>query len=156
MLLNKGIERKLTQVGGTVGFDIDVVNALCFLMVFFVCNGLCVICKGVDRHTDAVDVALDGHMENVGTDKVGRQIFNRIGRDQSAVRNDHDIVTDCRNFGQNMAGQNNGMIFRKRADQITDFDDLDRVKTDGRFVEDDDFGFTEHCLCDTDTLLVTL
>ena len=51
-----------------------------------------------------------------------------------------------------MRGQNDGVVAAERSDQVTDLDDLLGVQTDGRFVEDDNLGVADECLCDTDTL----
>ena len=48
------------------------------------------------------------------------------------------------------------MILRERTDQVSHLEDLLRVKTDGRLVEDHDLGISHQSLRDTDALLIAL
>ena len=52
--------------------------------------------------------------------------------------NDNDSVTNCLYLGKDVSRQNNGMILTQCFDQITDLDDLLRVQTDSRLVENND------------------
>ena len=48
------------------------------------------------------------------------------------------------------------MVTSEHTDEVSDFDDLLGVKTDGRLVQDDDLGIADECLRDADTLTVAL
>ena len=46
------------------------------------------------------------------------------------------------------------MLLPQLPDQVADFNDLKRVKADGRLVQNDDFGIAQQRLRNTDALLV--
>ncbi|MPM17211.1 hypothetical protein SDC9_63599 [bioreactor metagenome] len=53
-----------------------------------------------------------------------------------------------------MSGKQNGFFSTDFFDQITDFDNLIRIKTTGRFIHNQNLGIVYQCLSQSDTLLV--
>jgi len=55
-----------------------------------------------------------------------------------------------------MGAEDDRMGFTQFFNEIAYFNDLDRVKTDGGFVQNDDLWLSQKCLCDPDSLAITL
>ena len=55
-----------------------------------------------------------------------------------------------------MAGENDGVVFAKRADQLPDFQNLPGVEANGRLVQNDDLRVAQHRLGDSYPLAVAL
>lgn len=70
------------------------------------------------------------------------------------VDDDHTIA-DFLHLGQNVRRQDHGVLFAQLFHQGTDLDDLFRVETNGRFVQDQNRRIVDERLCQTHTLPVT-
>ena len=82
------------------------------------------------------------------------QVFDGIAGYDLSPGNDDDIITHSTDFGQNVAGKNYSMILPQFPDQIPDFDNLQRVQTYGRLVQNDNFRVSQNGLRDAYTLLI--
>ena len=82
------------------------------------------------------------------------QIVRLVECNQFAVGNNQDPVADRLYFRKDMRTENDRMLLPQLPDQVADFNDLKRVKADGRLVQNDDFGIAQQRLRNTDALLV--
>ena len=85
---------------------------------------------------------------------MGEVFLSIVGHDLSFVDYD-DPVADGLHFGKNVGGEDNGVPFSQRFDQIADLNDLLGVKTDGRLVQNQDLRISDQSLSQSHTLPIT-
>ena len=68
---------------------------------------------------------------------------------------DDNSVADCTYFGENVRAENYGMLLFEVFDNVSYFNDLIRVKSYRRLVQNEKFRVAEQSLSESDTLLVT-
>ena len=83
------------------------------------------------------------------------QILRCITCHQFPFGNDHNIIADFLDLCQNVRAQDHGMLFCKLSDQFTDLNDLLRIQSDRRFIQNDDLRKSKDRLRKSDSLLIT-
>ena len=73
---------------------------------------------------------------------------------QRPFGNDEDLVADGLHLGEDMGAENDSVALSKLLDQISDLDDLNGVKADGRLIQNDDLRICGKCLGDLNHLLL--
>lgn len=71
-----------------------------------------------------------------------------------AVIEDDDTVTHLAYFLHNMGREDDRTFLTERTDEGTDLDELVRIETCGRFIEDEQLGVAKQGLRKTDTLTI--
>ena len=66
------------------------------------------------------------------------------------------MIANRADFGENVAGKNNRLVFSELSDQIADLNDLFGIKSDRRLVQNNDIGISQKRLGNSDTLAVSL
>ena len=84
------------------------------------------------------------------------EIFRRVAGHQLSVRNNHDFVADCADLGQNMGTQYDRVALSQFPDQIPDFDNLLRIESRCRFIQNQNFGKSQNRLSESHSLTITL
>ena len=84
------------------------------------------------------------------------QVLGRVGRHQAPAGNDQDPVADRRHLGQNVAGEDHGVLLSQRVDQVTDLDDLQWVKADGWLIQDNHLRVAQQRLGNAHALAIAL
>ena len=75
---------------------------------------------------------------------------------QRPFGNDEDLVADGLHLGEDMGAENDSVALSKLLDQISDLDDLNGVKADGRLIQNDDLRPAEQRLRNAHALPVAL
>ena len=60
------------------------------------------------------------------------------------------------NFGQQVSGEDDPVVFAQFSDQLPDFSKLDRVQAGGRFIQDDHRRIVQDRLSNADPLPIAL
>ncbi len=69
---------------------------------------------------------------------MGLQVVGAVVGDELAVGDDDDLVADLLHLGEDVAGEDDRVLFAELADQVADLNDLLGVQTHRRLVQDDD------------------
>ena len=72
-----------------------------------------------------------------------------------AVINNNDPLASHIDFWQDMGRKNDGVFATEAFDEITNFDDLNRIETYCRLIENKDRRIMHHCLGNPDTLTIS-
>ena len=80
--------------------------------------------------------------------------FNRIFDDDASAIDDQHTLAEHRDLGQNMRAQQYRVLARESADHVPDFDDLFRVETNGRFIQNQHGRISDERLSEADALAV--
>ena len=83
------------------------------------------------------------------------QILRRVTGHQPSLGNNKNVITDCIDFRQNMGAEDHRVILPQPADQITDLDDLFRIKTYRGLIQNNNLRVAKDCLRQSDSLSVT-
>lgn len=86
-----------------------------------------------------------------GDEFLAKFIAGAAGDESSSVYND-DAVAGALDFGEYVAGEDDGHAASQAIDESADALYLVGVESDGGFVHNDDFWLAEECVCDTDAL----
>ena len=80
-------------------------------------------------------------------------MYRFIGADLAVVEDD-DAVTHLAYFLHNMGREDDRTFLTERTNKGTDLDELVRIETCGRFIEDEQLGVAKQGLGETDTLTI--
>src|SRR5262245_24145923 len=78
-----------------------------------------------------------------------------LGDDLAAMDDDHPIA-DHTHLVEDVGGEQDRALPAQLSDEIANLDHLIRVQTDGWFVENQQRGFGDQCLCESDALAISL
>ena len=145
------VKERLADVEPRVGLD-DEVHGVLFMLA---CKGRGAHALGASQNAfDGVPRARDAHGQLVLAGDGGGKVFRGVVCDDGAVVDDQHALADAFDLGKDMRGQHDRMAAAELLDDVADLDDLDRVKTDGRLVEDQHVGVSEQRHRKSDALLV--
>ena len=82
------------------------------------------------------------------------RLLDGVGGDKLALADDDDLLADCLHFGEDVGAQDDGVFAGEALDQLARFDDLLRVESGGRLVENQDVGIVNDGLREADALPV--
>ena len=81
-----------------------------------------------------------------------RQVGQRVFDDDAPVVDDHDLLTDLRDLGQDVGRQDHRALAGQLVGSGADLDDLARVEADRRLVEHQHAGVVDQRLGEADAL----
>ena len=88
---------------------------------------------------DGAVAALHFHQHGLGAARPILQVVHRVGGHQLAFVDDDHLLAGLLDLGQDVRAQDDGVVARQAADQITRFVDLLGIQAGRRFVENQDF-----------------
>ena len=110
----------------------------------------------LQKRLDFLHRTLDLHGQLVIRRQVVGEVLGGVVSHQPAAVDYNDLVADRLHLGQDMGGQDNRVVPAKFLDKGANFDDLLRVESDCRLVQDKHLGVADKRLRQSDTLLVAL
>jgi hypothetical protein len=103
--------------------------------------------SGRDRRDD-LDTDRLGSAQTVG------EVGDSIGRHDLAAADDDDLAAGVFDFGEDVRGEDDGVVAGEGGDEFAGLDDLFGVEAGGGFIENQDLGVMDNGLGETDALAV--
>src|SRR6266478_7300739 len=97
-------------------------------------------------------------------DRIEKYVFERTALGElieiflehnATIADDHDLVTDLRNLGQDVGRKHDGVAFRKALDEAANFTDLPGIEADRGFVEHQHRWLMNDCTSQADALAIS-
>ncbi len=110
----------------------------------------------LQRALHVVNRPLRLHEHRHGAAQSLRQRIGRVGGDDLALADDHDLLAGLGDLREDVRAQDDRVIALERANQLPRLDDLLGIEAGGRLVEHEHFRFMNQRLGKTDALLVAL
>jgi len=112
--------------------------------------------EGLDFGDDVGAGGLDFKEDGAAAADEAGEVGGGVGGFDAAVVDDEDAGAGEFDFGEDVGGEEDGVVFAEFLDEVADGADLIGIEADGGFVEDEEVGVVDEGVGESDALAITL